>query len=72
MLKFPLLVVDWIENKLIPNFSILVNLVEAGLRIHYEFCPAQYFLGILSQTVLPESMLDLSLFQSLINRKYFR
>ena len=71
MLKFPLLVVDWIENTLIPNFF---NPSQPGRD--YEFImnsvPLSIFLGILSQTVLPESMLDLSLFRSLINRKYFR
>ena len=36
-----LAVVDWIENTLIPSFSILVNLAGAGLRIHYEFCTAK-------------------------------
>ena len=67
MLKFPLLVVDWIENTLIPNFSILVNLAERDYEFIMNSVPLS-ILGILSQTVLPESMLDLSLFRSLINR----
>jgi len=43
-MKYILAVVDWIKNTLILSFfSIPSQLAGAGLRIHYEFCPAHIF-----------------------------